>query len=143
MQGSVVQAIVWLTILLFVLELRRTRLDLVAGEASSSFGPGDHGKALQMVEEGRKNLEGEAMEVEGRETSNNHRASFKPLMKKVWLKLAANPNSYACIIGFAWAFVAKRYFSYFKIFKKKKKEFHFYPIFQSLNFQTFHRVFDF
>ncbi|CAK9325906.1 unnamed protein product [Citrullus colocynthis] len=106
-QGSVVQAIVWLTILLFVLELRRTGLDLVAAEASSGF-VGDE-KTVQVGGEGGKDLEGQAMEVEERRSSNSHRPSLKPLMKKVWLKLAGNPNSYACTIGFAWAFVAKRW----------------------------------
>ncbi|KAG7020968.1 Auxin efflux carrier component 5, partial [Cucurbita argyrosperma subsp. argyrosperma] len=59
-----------------------------------------------MVGEGGKDVEGGAMEVEERR-SNSHKPSFKLLMKKVWLKLVANPNSYACIIGLAWAFVAK------------------------------------
>lgn len=103
-----VQAIVWLTILLFVLELRRTGLDLVAAEASSGF-VGEE-KTVQVGGEGGKDLEGQAMEVEERRSSNSHRPSLKPLMKKVWLKLAGNPNSYACTIGFAWAFVAKRYY---------------------------------
>ncbi|XP_038889666.1 auxin efflux carrier component 5 [Benincasa hispida] len=106
-QGSVIQAIVWLTMLLFVLELRRTRLDLIAAEASPGFVSDE--KAVQLTGEGGKDLEGEAMKVEERRSSNSHRPSLKPLMKKVWLKLAGNPNSYACTIGFAWAFVAKRW----------------------------------
>ncbi|CAK9174357.1 unnamed protein product [Ilex paraguariensis] len=31
------------------------------------------------------------------------------VMKIVWLKLAKNPNSYACIIGLAWAFLSNRW----------------------------------
>lgn len=104
-----VQAIVWLTILLFVLELRRTGLDLVAAEASS--GVVSEEKTVEVGGEGEKDLEGEDMEVEEmRRSSKSHRPSLKPLMKKVWVKMAGNPNSYACTIGFAWAFVAKRYF---------------------------------
>ncbi|XP_022966048.1 auxin efflux carrier component 5 [Cucurbita maxima] len=107
-QGSVIQAIIWLTMLLFVLELRRTGLNLVASRESLSSDDDEHGKAIQMVGEGGKDVEGGAMEVEERR-SNSHKPSFKLLMKKVWLKLVANPNSYACIIGLAWAFVAKRW----------------------------------
>ena len=103
-----IQAIIWLTMLLFVLELRRTGLNLVASRESSSSDDDGHEKAIQMVGEGGKDVEGGAMEVEERR-SNSHKPSFKLLMKKVWLKLVANPNSYACIIGLAWAFVAKRY----------------------------------
>lgn len=105
-----VQAIVWLTTLLFVLELRRTGLDLVAAGDSSEFVSDE--KTVQVGGEGEKDLEGEGMEGEERRSSRkSRRPSLKPLMKKVWVKLAGNPNSYACTIGFAWAFVAKRYFS--------------------------------
>lgn len=45
---------------------------------------------------------------EGHATSSS-RPSFWHLMKVVWLKLAKNPNSYACVIGLAWAFVANRW----------------------------------
>ncbi|KAF2307387.1 hypothetical protein GH714_026792 [Hevea brasiliensis] len=30
-------------------------------------------------------------------------------MKVVWIKLAMNPNSYACILGLVWAFIANRW----------------------------------
>ncbi|KAJ6975277.1 PIN-like protein [Populus alba x Populus x berolinensis] len=30
-------------------------------------------------------------------------------MKTVWVKLAMNPNSYACIIGLVWAFISNRW----------------------------------
>ncbi|KAL9426941.1 hypothetical protein AB3S75_033676 [Citrus x aurantiifolia] len=45
---------------------------------------------------------------EGHVTSSS-RPPFWHLMKVVWLKLAKNPNSYACVIGLAWAFVANRW----------------------------------
>ncbi|XP_065853479.1 auxin efflux carrier component 5-like [Euphorbia lathyris] len=84
-QGSVVQAIVWLTLLLFVLEFRRARLDVVSN--------GDF----------EKDLEGDGGENGG------GRSGFWSLMKVVWVKLAMNPNSYACVVGIVWAFVANRW----------------------------------
>ncbi|CAI9759703.1 unnamed protein product [Fraxinus pennsylvanica] len=42
------------------------------------------------------------------EVSNTPRSSFCSLLKTVGLKLALNPNSYACIIGMIWAFLANR-----------------------------------
>ncbi|GLT36437.1 hypothetical protein SLA2020_108120 [Shorea laevis] len=37
------------------------------------------------------------------------RPSFWVFMKVVGMKFATNPNSYACIVGLAWAFVANRW----------------------------------
>lgn len=89
-QSSVVQAIIWLTTLLFVLEFRRTGLD-VSSDASN----GDQGKDL-----------------EGNVVASSDRPSFWSLMKVVWLKLAMNPNSYAVYIGIIWALIANRYCKY-------------------------------
>ncbi|XP_042521043.1 auxin efflux carrier component 5-like [Macadamia integrifolia] len=91
-QSSVIQGIIWLTILLFVLELRKTRSD-----------------TLSMI-----NVDSNAMkDVEGNNEQMVAITSTKPslcsLMKIVWLKLALNPNSYACFIGMAWAFIANRW----------------------------------
>ncbi|KAF9670418.1 hypothetical protein SADUNF_Sadunf13G0066200 [Salix dunnii] len=80
-QSSVIQAIIWLTLLLLVLELRRTGL----GFSSD------------------KDLEGSA------DSNGSSRPAFWCLMKTVWLKLAMNPNSYACIIGLVWAFISNRW----------------------------------
>lgn len=88
-QGSVIQAIVWLTSLLFVLEFRRTCTGTISASTSS-------------VKDGEKDVE-ESLSVE-----TSSRPSFWLLMKAVGLKLAMNPNSYACIVGIAWAFVANR-----------------------------------
>ncbi|KAJ0080458.1 hypothetical protein Patl1_24072 [Pistacia atlantica] len=89
-QASVIQAIIWLTFLLFVLEFRRTYTGTFTASNSS-------------VEDAEKDVEGSSSD----ETSS--RPSFWFLMKVVWLKLAMNPNSYACIVGIAWAFVANRW----------------------------------
>ncbi|XP_015875637.2 auxin efflux carrier component 5 isoform X2 [Ziziphus jujuba] len=93
-QSSVIQAIIWLTILLFVLEFRRTGLDI-----SSTTSNGDSG--VQSLDQPGKDLEGD-IEVMASSSS----PSFWSLMKVVWYKLAMNPNSYAVFIGIAWAFVA-------------------------------------
>lgn len=85
-QASVIQAIIWLTFLLIVLEFRRTQTDF-----SSS------------IVEPTKDLEGNLSTV----VSTG--PSFWPLMKVVWVKLAMNPNSYACIVGITWAFLSNRW----------------------------------
>lgn len=91
-QLSVVQAIVWLTLLLFVFELRKAHNGLSVTIAANSGGGG-----LSPV----KDVEGNA--------TNVTRPSFWSLMKVVWLKLAVNPNSYACYVGITWAFISNRY----------------------------------
>lgn len=96
-QSSVVQAIIWLSILLFVLEFRRTGTGI--SSVSSSTDKSDSG--LADVEPGKA--------LETNEVMTSSRLSFWLLMSKVGLKLAQNPNSYACIIGITWAFISKRY----------------------------------
>ncbi|KAI5554990.1 hypothetical protein POPTR_019G052800v4 [Populus trichocarpa] len=83
-QSSVIQSIIWLTMLLLVLEFRRSGLGV------SSSNPD-------------KDLEGNA------DSTVSSRPAFWCLMKTVGVKLAMNPNSYACIIGLVWAFIAKRW----------------------------------
>ncbi|OMO72914.1 Auxin efflux carrier [Corchorus olitorius] len=83
-QSSVIQAIIWLTLLLFVLEFRRS--------------------GVTITKEQEKDVEGNT--ENGGEESN--RPSFWYLMKVVGMKMAMNPNSYGCMVGLAWAFVANR-----------------------------------
>lgn len=83
-QSSVIQAIIWLTLLLLVLEFRRTGLGFSSNNSD-------------------KDLEGS---VDNTESS---RPAFWCLMRTVWVKLAMNPNSYACIIGLVWAFISNRW----------------------------------
>lgn len=90
-QGSVVQAIVWLTVLLFVLECRRSKTDYTTSNT-------------EIKTADCKDLEGNIGSV-----VTTTSLSFWSLMKMVWLKLAMNPNSYACIVGIIWAFLANRY----------------------------------
>ncbi|XP_043708359.1 auxin efflux carrier component 5-like [Telopea speciosissima] len=93
-QSSVIQGIIWLTILLFVLEFRKTRSDTLSMIADSN--------AISQLES-VKDIEGNGQMVA------ISRPSLWSLMKIVWLKLALNPNSYACFMGMAWAFVANRW----------------------------------
>lgn len=86
-QASVIQAIIWLTVLLIVLEFRRTQTDI----------------STSTLVEPSKDLEGNTTSL----VSGG--PSFWSLIKVVWLKLAMNPNSYACIIGITWAFLSNRY----------------------------------
>lgn len=79
-QASVVQAIFWLTFLLFVLEFR------------SSLVTENDDKDMEMIGNG-----------------GSVRRPFWSLMKTVWIKLMVNPNCYACVLGVAWAFMANRW----------------------------------
>lgn len=90
-QGSVVQAIIWLTGLLFVLECRRSATTECSVNATMES------KDL----EGNQKLDGQKTEVT--------KSSFVSLMKVVSLKLAMNPNSYSCVIGIVWATISNRY----------------------------------
>nr|XP_010927704.1 auxin efflux carrier component 5 isoform X2 [Elaeis guineensis] len=99
-QLSVVQAIMWLTLLLFVLELRKAGMGEAVVAATSSGGGGGGGSVDQQPV---KDVEGNMTEVVA------SRPAFWSLMKTVWLKLALNPNSYASIAGITWAFVANRW----------------------------------
>lgn len=89
-QLSVVQAIIWLTLLLFVLEFRRTRIGCMESD--------------QEIEVRDKDLEGDMSDGDIAVGP-----SFCYVMIKVLLKLAMNPNSYACIVGIIWACVANRW----------------------------------
>lgn len=93
-QGSVVQAIVWLTLLLFVLEFRRSGSDIVV-KASN-------------IDASVSNEQPKDLEENDDEVVERARPSFWSLMKVVSIKLAQNPNSYACFVGIAWASVANR-----------------------------------
>ncbi|KAL9379581.1 hypothetical protein Peur_028063 [Populus x canadensis] len=83
-QSSVIQAIIWLTLLLLVLEFRRTGLGFSSNNSD-------------------KDLEGSV------DSTESSRPAFWCLMRTVWVKLAMNPNSYACIIGLVWAFISNRW----------------------------------
>ncbi|XP_030971164.1 auxin efflux carrier component 5 [Quercus lobata] len=95
-QSSIIQAIIWLTLLLFVLEFRRTGINFSADISIKN-------SQVQSAVESGKDLEGST------EIVASTGPSFWYLMRTVWLKLAMNPNSYACIMGITWAFIANRW----------------------------------
>lgn len=102
-QSSVVQAIVWLTILLFVLEFRRAGVDLTSSPNSTPLkGASQLQSVVKDVEEGEDQVVDEGTKTFIRTPS------FLYLMRVVWVKLATNPNSYACILGIAWAIISNR-----------------------------------
>ncbi|XAR49129.1 hypothetical protein NMG60_11032208 [Bertholletia excelsa] len=99
-QGAVVQGMVWLTSLLFVLEFRRNATGFYA---QTTTGVGDS-RDVSTVDQGR-DVEGN----NGVDVVGSVRPSFWSLMKIVWLKMAANPNSYGAILGITWAFLSDRF----------------------------------
>ncbi|KAG2696841.1 hypothetical protein I3760_07G078400 [Carya illinoinensis] len=98
-QSSIVQGILWLTVLLFVLEFRRTGIDF-----SSDMSVGGNSRVQSGVEPGKDLEQSNVVDVEP-----STGPSFWYLMRTVWVKLAMNPNSYACIIGIVWAFISNRW----------------------------------
>ncbi|TKY65362.1 putative auxin efflux carrier component 8 [Spatholobus suberectus] len=109
-QSSVVQAIIWLTLLLFVLEFRRTGI-----EGATTLKP----KSKTIIIDNNGNVTDEggggkdveaAMDVREELTlEDTSRPPLRKLMKLVWLKLVMNPNTYGCVIGISWAFVSNRW----------------------------------
>lgn len=103
-QMSVVQAIVWLTLLLFLMEVRNVNSGTLPSSSEDVIkGEGNGGGGAQIVVA----IETKEMPADVEEEPSS-RPSFWRLMKIVWLKLALNPNSYASIIGISWAFIANR-----------------------------------
>ncbi|KMZ58742.1 putative auxin efflux carrier component 6 [Zostera marina] len=100
-QLSVVQSLVWLTLLLFVLELRKSNNEITSSSpvivVDSSNGGGDGSETDSDIEK-----------VGVSKDLNVEKPSICTLMKKVMGKLVTNPNSYACFIGITWACIAKR-----------------------------------
>nr|GLL36071.1 auxin efflux carrier component 5-like [Ipomoea trifida] len=102
-QASVVQAILWLTALLFVLEIRQTRNDFYSNDDAG-------GRVIPAAE---NDLEGNTKVVVGMDNTKNNitksNNSTLRLMKAVSLKLVMNPNLYGCVIGIAWAFISNKW----------------------------------
>ncbi|XP_074319155.1 auxin efflux carrier component 5 [Silene latifolia] len=101
-QFSVTQAIIWLTVLLFVLESRRSRSDFPISTIDNKVDSQVHSLKLSVV----KDVElGKTIEVV---ENIVEKPSLWSLMKVVWVKLILNPNSYSCIVGIAWAALSSR-----------------------------------
>ncbi|CAL4953018.1 unnamed protein product [Urochloa decumbens] len=96
-QLSVFQAIVWLTLLLFVLEVRKAAIGMyVAGSPpvvkDVEAAPGDAATAA----------------YDGVVPVASGKPSLWALVKVVAHKLSRNPNTYASFVGITWACVANR-----------------------------------
>lgn len=98
-QSSVIQAVIWLTLLLFVLELRQTMNKFNSGGAP----------AAPAVENGGDDLETNRKAVVESSDKAAAPSFWRTSMRAVWSKLAMNPNTYGCFGGIIWAFISKRY----------------------------------
>ncbi|XP_075094041.1 auxin efflux carrier component 5-like [Nicotiana tabacum] len=103
-QAAVIQALLWLTSLLFALEFWKTKMN-------------SNGNSVELSDlEGNSVELGSISDLEGNNTSvtpvrnnTNNGLAFRPLIKVVSIKLAKNPNSYACFLGLIWALLANRW----------------------------------
>ncbi|XP_061357415.1 auxin efflux carrier component 5 isoform X1 [Gastrolobium bilobum] len=109
-QASVVQAIIWLTLLLFVLEFRRAGIEgttTLKSKAKTTNMTGELGGEGKDVEATTTTV---ALDVNEELVLEDTTVSSKPpffkLMKLVWIKLIMNPNTYGCVIGVSWAFIS-------------------------------------
>ncbi|KAJ3678290.1 hypothetical protein LUZ60_002093 [Juncus effusus] len=102
-QLSVFQAIAWLTLLLFVLEVRKAGNGMI--EASTEVMNGHTDGCT--IEGGVKDVE--VGSIDDVASLVSVKPSFCSLMKVVLVKLAINPNSYASIVGITWALIANRW----------------------------------
>ncbi|CAI9104484.1 OLC1v1003166C1 [Oldenlandia corymbosa var. corymbosa] len=89
-QSSVIQSLLWFICLLFMLEM-------------------SHAKAMDIedIEMGRK--DDNANTILTTATTTTRSLSSCGAMKIVLVKLALNPNTYACVLGLLWALLAKRW----------------------------------
>ncbi|KAJ4757637.1 Auxin efflux carrier component [Rhynchospora pubera] len=101
-QLSVFQALSWLILLLFVLEVRKAGNSMMEVIKVANGSVNGHGETATKDPEA-----GQGTEVVVVLPSS--RPSLCSLMKVVGLKLALNPNSYASIVGIIWAVVANRW----------------------------------
>ncbi|OIT04361.1 hypothetical protein A4A49_35848 [Nicotiana attenuata] len=96
-QAAVIQA---LLSLLFALEFWKTKMN--NSDANGVINGASNGNSVEL---------GSISDLEGNNTSiapvrnnnTNNGLAFRPLIKAVSIKLAKNPNSYACFLGLVWA----------------------------------------
>ncbi|XP_062083228.1 auxin efflux carrier component 5-like [Humulus lupulus] len=96
-QSSVVQAIIWMTLLLIVLECYR--LDISSNDEKNGVVGDSNNNGQTATKDLERNVE---------EELSSTRQSYWSLMKVVGSKVAMNPNSYAVYIGLLWAIIASR-----------------------------------
>ncbi|GFQ00416.1 putative auxin efflux carrier component 8 [Phtheirospermum japonicum] len=96
-QSSVIQALLWFPTLLFMLELRRSIPDNSKNEI-------DH-----VENKNSTTSEADSTTAESTVTYSSRYNGVGSIMMKVGVKLARNPNCYACIVGLIWALISKRW----------------------------------
>lgn len=102
-QLSVFQAIVWLTLLLFVLEIRKAAIGMyVAGGADDDV-PDSPVKDVEAADAAAS-----AATIVVVPVVASDKPSLWALVKVVAHKLSRNPNTYASFVGITWACVANR-----------------------------------
>ncbi|CAO1947045.1 unnamed protein product [Urochloa humidicola] len=99
-QLSVFQAIVWLTLLLFVLEVRKAAIGMYVGGGGSPVVVKD----VEAPAAGAAVMAGDVGVV----PVASGKPSLWALVKVVAHKLSRNPNTYASFVGITWACVANR-----------------------------------
>ncbi|KAM3265472.1 auxin efflux carrier component 5-like [Capsicum annuum] len=114
-QAAVIQVLLWLTLLLFALEFWKTKMNNIGDDVLVI------NNSVEMVSNG--DLDENIPTTQIRNNNNNvvlvirvrlrrwtyEGLAFRPLMKVVFIKLAKNPNSYACFVGLFWALLTSRW----------------------------------
>ncbi|XP_031477640.1 auxin efflux carrier component 5-like [Nymphaea colorata] len=102
-QSFLLQAMVWFTVVVIVLEVRKARNSLVSITDSSNMD--DHVVPIEHEE----SAEGDQERGRSSSAGTDQKPSLKEVMKVVWLKIVVNPNTCASIAGLIWALVSTRW----------------------------------
>ncbi|KAI4988851.1 hypothetical protein ZWY2020_036168 [Hordeum vulgare] len=102
-QLSVLQAVVWLPLLVVAFEVRQAWLEVTSAPAPD--GAREEGGPAELGSE-RPAAAGDGR---NRKTAATGWAFWAPLLRTVGLKVAGNPNVYASLLGVVWSSVANRW----------------------------------
>ncbi|XP_037431220.1 probable auxin efflux carrier component 5b [Triticum dicoccoides] len=105
-QLSVLQAVVWLPLMLVVFEARQAWLEVTPEPADQGAVAREEG---DLQEAPGSDVHRPAAAGDGRKMAATGCAFWAPLLRAVVVKLARNPNVYASLLGVAWSFVANRW----------------------------------
>ncbi|CAM0952209.1 unnamed protein product [Alopecurus aequalis] len=97
-QLSVVQAVVWLPVLLVVFEARQAWMEVTAPAPALEEGLRDDADWAAAAAAG-----------DGDDGKRTGRVFWAPLLRNVGLKVVGNPNVYASLLGVLWSIVANRW----------------------------------
>ncbi|CAN6462769.1 unnamed protein product [Victoria cruziana] len=102
-QSFLLQGVIWFTIVVIVLEIRKARNSLVMIADSSNMQDA-HVVPMEPID-----MEPAQGDSERERSAASQKPSFKEVAKVVWLKIVLNPNTCASVIGLVWAFVSTRW----------------------------------